>query len=74
MASPTLIPDSESVELEELVADDAGVTLVVRASRPTVGCPDCEQPATRVHSWYERRLGDLPWQGLPVRVRLYTRR
>lgn len=74
MAGPTLIPDSESVELEELVADDAGVTLVVRASRPTAGCPDCAQPATRVHSWYERRLGDLPWQGLPVHVRLYTRR
>ncbi len=74
MAGPTLIPDSESLELEELVADDAGVTVVVRASRPTACCPDCEQPATRVHSWYERRLGDLHWQGLPVRVRLYTRR
>lgn len=74
MAGPTLIPDSESVALEELVADDAGVTVVVRASRPTACCPDCGQPATRVHSWYERRLGDLPWQGLPVRVRLSTRR
>ncbi len=79
MAGPTLIPDSESVELEELVADDAGVTFVVRASRPTACCPDCEQPATRVHRWYERRLGDLHWQGLaparaPVHAPLVLRR
>jgi transposase len=74
MAAPTLSPDSASVELVELVAEEGGITMVVRACRPTVSCPDCGAPATRVHSWYERRLGDLPWQGLPVAVRLYTRR
>jgi transposase len=39
-----------------------------------VCCPDCEQPSSRVHSWYRRTVADLPWQGLPVRLVLRTRR
>jgi len=74
MAGPTLIPDAESVELLEVRADEAGVTLVVRADRPTVCCPDCGLPATRIHSWYQRTPADLPWQGLPVQVLVHTRR
>lgn len=74
MAAPTLSPDSASVELVEIIAEEGGVTMVVRACRPTACCPDCGAPAVRVHSWYQRRLGDLPWQGLPVAVRLLTRR
>ncbi len=31
MAGATLLPDAESLELEELVADDGGVAMVVRA-------------------------------------------
>jgi len=34
----------------------------------------CDHPATRAHSWYTRRLADLPWQGLAVCLRLRTRR
>jgi hypothetical protein len=56
MAASTLLPESESLELAELIADDAGVTMVVRACRPTACCPDCGVPATRVHSRYQRRL------------------
>ena len=61
MAAPTLLPDRAGVELAELLADEVGITMVVRACRPSVCCPDCGTPATRVHSWYQRQLGDLPW-------------
>lgn len=74
MAAPTLSPDSESVAVVELVPEEGGITMVLRASRPTACCPDCGTAATRVHSWYQRRLGDLPWQGLPVALRLSSRR
>ena len=60
--------------LEELVADEAGVTLVVRTRRPTASCPVCDHPAVRIHSWYTRQLADVPWQGLAARLRLRTRR
>ena len=74
MPTTTLLPDPASLRLEQLLADDAGITIVLTTTRPTAPCPDCGQPATRVHSWYRRTLADLPWQGLPVRLRLRTRR
>jgi transposase len=74
MPTATLIPDPASLKLEELLSDEAGVTVVVSAARTTVRCPDCDYPTTRVHSHYWRTLADLPWQGLAVRVRLRSRR
>ena len=74
MRTASLVPDPAVVTLEEIVADDAGVTLVLRARRPTACCPVCDHPAARAHSWYTRRLADVPWQGLAVCLRLRTRR
>ena len=74
MRTTSLVPDPAVVTLEEIVADDAGVTLILRTRRPTTCCPVCDHRATRAHSWYTRRLGDLPWQGLAVCLRLRTRR
>ncbi len=50
------------------------ITLVVRAERREVPCPGCARFTSRIHSYYERRLADLPWNGIPVEVRLRTRR
>ena len=74
MRTATLVPDPAVVDLEEIIADAAGITLVVRARRERACCPLCDRPATRVHSWYTRRLADVPWQGLAVCLRLRTRR
>jgi transposase len=74
MRTNTLVPDPTVVALEEIVTEADGITLVIRAHRPEVCCPLCAQVARRVHSWYARRLADLPWQGLAVRLTLHTRR
>src|SRR4051812_30013767 len=37
-------------------------------------CPDCAALSGRVHSRYDRTLGDLPWQGRPVTLRVRVRR
>ncbi|MCP1240562.1 MAG: transposase family protein [Acetobacter sp.] len=29
-------------------------------------CPDCQCPTQRIHSFYQRKLADLPWQGRPA--------
>jgi hypothetical protein len=50
MAAPTLLPDYAGVDLAELLADEAGITMVVPASRPSVCCLDCSTPAMRVPS------------------------
>ena len=74
MRTSPLVPDPTVLALEEIVTDADGITLVVRATRPEVCCPACAQVARRVHSRYARRLDDLPWQGLAVRLVLHTRR
>ncbi|MBA2515091.1 MAG: ISL3 family transposase [Solirubrobacterales bacterium] len=48
--------------------------MVVSSCRSEVECPDCQQRTRRVHSRYERTLADQPWNGIPTRLRLHTRR
>ena len=44
-------------------------------SRPAVAqCPDCREGSSRLHSRYERRIADLPWQGRAVTIKLSVRR
>jgi transposase len=74
MARPTINPDPTCVCLEGIHPDPDGLTIILRTSRMSVPCPDCEQLSDDVHSWYQRTLTDLPWQGVAVRIQLHTRR
>ncbi len=60
--------------VERVLPEPDRVTVVARPRLPTAACPDCRAPSSRVHSRYERRLADLPWQGRPVAVRIRARR
>ena len=68
----TLIPSGLLVE-QVLPASDR-VTIIAAARQPAAECPGCHRPSGRVHSRYERRLLDLPWQGRPVVLLLRARR
>lgn len=50
----------------------AGNHLVLETHSTTASavCPLCDQPSTRRHSSYRRRLADLPWQGRTVELHL----
>ena len=37
-------------------------------------CPECGFTSRRVHSTYWRKLADLPWSGVPVRLRVRVRK
>jgi transposase len=50
------------------------VTLQVASTLRTCACPGCGSESHRVHSWYLRRLQDLPWHGLHVQIQWRTRR
>lgn len=54
--------------LERVILGDAVTEIVVRAKGRSSRCPDCGACASRVHSRYSRRLGDLPLGGRPVRL------
>jgi transposase len=70
----SLSPCPAEVQVERLIAKADHIVLVVRAVRRAVACPGCAQPSSRIHSYYERRLADLPWNGVAVEIRLQTRR
>lgn len=50
------------------------VTIVAQPRSLSAACPDCGALSRSVHSHYERQLGDLPWQGRPVALRVQARR
>ena len=60
--------------VDQVLPEPDRVTVVARPRLPTSTCPDCHAPSSRVHSRYERRLADLPWQGRPVAIRIRARR
>jgi transposase len=74
MAQATMLPDPTQVELETLVGTTTGITAVVRARASSTACPVCGTRSERVHSRYGRRVADLPWGGVAVRLRLHVRR
>jgi transposase len=74
MDASTLLADPTSIRLEKIIQHHSSLTLVVKATQPRPECPRCHRPSTRVHSYYTRRVADLPWHGVAVRLELYTRR
>ena len=74
MPRPTSVPDPDRLHLICLFTDTDAITLAVRTTSRTARCPACDVGSARIHSRYTRTLADLPWQGVPVRVRLQVRR
>lgn len=71
---PTLLPNPTLLRLDYLSAADSLITLTLATKRQHADCPLCHCPSLRVHSHYVRTLADLPWNGVPVRLRLTIRR
>jgi transposase len=74
MSSPTILPNPECLHLLSLYANADSIVLIACTRAVQARCPCCDRPSERVHSRYTRLVQDLPWQGIPVRVRLHTRR
>ena len=74
MPTPTLLADPTAIRLEKIVPDHSSLTLVVKATQARAECPRCHRPSTRVHSYYARKVSDLPWHGVAVKLYLRTRR
>ena len=62
MPNHTVLPDSHKLDHIDLSAEAATL------------CPVCGISSSRIHSRYVRTLADLPWQGVPVGLKLHVRR
>ncbi len=74
MRLPPFLPHLKGLRLAEITTTDEGVTLRLFAARRTARRPSCRRRSHRVHSRYDRTIADLPWGGVPVRLRLRVRR
>ena len=75
MGHRTLVPDVGEVVLDQLMVEGRSrLVMVLRPASEGSVCPECQQASRRIHSRYRRRLNDLPWEGIPVRIELRVRR
>ena len=75
MKHRTLLPDAGEVVLDQLMVEgNCRLVMVLRATGEAGCCPVCGKESRRIHSRYKRRLKDLPWEGIPVRIELRVRR
>src|SRR5262245_47117004 len=69
-----LLPDATAVRLDSVDTDADGIVLTLTMVSASVLCPQCQQPATKVHSRYVRTLADLPQVTLSAQLRLTVRK
>jgi len=67
----TLIPKVTVLDVERMAS---GLVLTAFSHVASASCPHCGKSSTRVHSYYTRRLHDLPICDQPVRLVLHLRR
>ncbi len=74
MQTKTLLPDAQHLQCDSIRWDGDRVAVLISSSAPTATCPTCGRASNRVHSHYERRLQDLPWQGVAICLHWNSRR
>jgi transposase len=74
MPDVTILPDSTCLHLLRLTADATGITAHVVTKQFEARCPLCGHTSSRIHSRYVRRVADLPWHGVAMRLDLHVRR
>jgi transposase len=67
-----LIPPDRSVE--HILSNAEQVAILARPRQQSAPCPACAEVSAKVHSFCQRTLRDLPWQGRPVVLRIHLRR
>lgn len=70
----TLLAGAHLLKLEKIIQQSDAITVVMSSRQVAAACPSCQIIASKIHSRYERKLADLPWQGIAVRIRLQVRK
>src|SRR5574337_136699 len=73
MLADILLPSCKSLLIDAIDLQPSGLSLMIHSCQDTC-CPDCEQPARRVHSHYTRKFADVPWVGTAVCIFFRARR
>src|SRR5262249_10697760 len=74
MSVKPLFADPNLLHLERVSSEPDLITIIVKTKSKQVLCPQCHSPSSHLHSRYVRRLADLPWLGVAVRLEIQARR
>jgi transposase len=74
MSIKPLFADPNLIHLERVLSEPDLITIIVKTKSKQALCPQCHSPSAYLHSRYIRRLADLPWLGVAVRVEVHARR
>ncbi len=74
MFSETYVVKIKGFVIDQIVEEQKQVQIVARSAASKGRCPDCRRSSRRVHSYYARRVRDLPIQGKSVCLQLRVRR
>jgi transposase len=74
MTITTLLADAQAIPLDCIRPTGGTITLAVSTTASQAIRLCCGRGSSRVHSRYIRRVADLPWHGVAVRLELHTRR
>src|SRR5262245_63659204 len=69
-----LLADPVALKLAKVIPQADEIIVVVETAQTKAICPGCQTASIKLHSRYERRLTDLPWAGIAVRLHLRTRK
>lgn len=72
MIPEALLPKISNFELERLELVENRLNLIAKTAQLSSPCPLCNTISLKAHSSYTRKLSDLPWAGLEVKVILKT--
>ncbi len=70
MEGPAFLPLPQGLRITEIHQEETELTVEVLSERTSACCPLCERSSDAVHSWYQRRLKDVPCGGQAVRLHL----
>ncbi len=59
-ALSTLFPQAQKLVVRSSHWEGDKVQLILKSTQPKSSCPTCGQPSQRVHSYYTRKVTDLP--------------
>lgn len=65
-----LQPDLPGFSVSHITLTDGVIVVLAQSHSTERACPKCAHLSSRIHSRYQRTLGDLPWSGHVVRLAL----
>jgi hypothetical protein len=74
MSIKPLFADPNLLHLERISSEPGLITIIVKTKSKQALCSQCHSLSAHLHSRYVRRLADIPWFGIAVRVEVQAQR